>query len=483
MANRNMKADMNVQFTEASSRQSIESGESVKTLFGKIRKWLSDLKPVAFSGSYNDLSNKPTTGVSGVKGNSETSYRTGNVNLTPANIGLGNVNNTSDANKPISTAAQAALDGKVNKSGDTMTGMLIHRASHVALKANNLDLNGDNPSASTNGNSEIRFVDKDDQRIGFINVSRAPDGSSQLNIASEARNPADTADAYNWVSIIVGRNGTHSYGIADPAAFRNAIGLDPLGYYGCGGRTTNTATNPWVLVAETTATISNNSAITLLFEYTYTPPVNAASTGTGILSVNVRTDANGAIITDRSYVKWLTRTNELNNDDVIITYNNSTKSLQIWAKSDYAYKAFRVRPLSGGTEHSSFDISKWTFTTSLNTNMYASYPTGDGITVLTPTYDIQELTSGKLDVTGNSDTPYDDLPDHFELTTHHGNTLFIKMIPYASSNISYLLLGNDDTLQYFGIERDYFVVQTKDANSTYEFKDDGIYLNGTRIAP
>ena len=48
--------------------------------------------------------------VTGVKGNSETNYRTGNVNITPANIGLGNVDNTSDANKPVSTATQTALD-------------------------------------------------------------------------------------------------------------------------------------------------------------------------------------------------------------------------------------------------------------------------------------------------------------------------------------------------------------------------------------
>jgi hypothetical protein len=39
-------------------------------------------------------------------------------------VGLGNVDNTSDLNKPISTATQTALDGKVNKSGDTMTGAL-----------------------------------------------------------------------------------------------------------------------------------------------------------------------------------------------------------------------------------------------------------------------------------------------------------------------------------------------------------------------
>lgn len=33
---------------------------------------------------------------------------------TPSDIGLGNVDNTSDASKPISTATQTALDGKVN---------------------------------------------------------------------------------------------------------------------------------------------------------------------------------------------------------------------------------------------------------------------------------------------------------------------------------------------------------------------------------
>jgi hypothetical protein len=30
--------------------------------------------------------------------------------ITPANIGLGNVNNTSDINKPISNAAQQAIN-------------------------------------------------------------------------------------------------------------------------------------------------------------------------------------------------------------------------------------------------------------------------------------------------------------------------------------------------------------------------------------
>ena len=40
------------------------------------------------------------------------------------NIGLGNVSNTADADKPISTATQEALDGKLDKSGGTLTGPL-----------------------------------------------------------------------------------------------------------------------------------------------------------------------------------------------------------------------------------------------------------------------------------------------------------------------------------------------------------------------
>lgn len=53
--------------------------------------------------------------VIGVKGNAEQSYRTGNVNITKDNIGLSKVDNTSDAEKPVSTAQKAALDKKVDK--------------------------------------------------------------------------------------------------------------------------------------------------------------------------------------------------------------------------------------------------------------------------------------------------------------------------------------------------------------------------------
>lgn len=57
---------------------------------------ITSLHAVATSGSYADLTNKPT------------------IPSTKADIGLGNVDNTSDLNKPISTATASALAGKAS---------------------------------------------------------------------------------------------------------------------------------------------------------------------------------------------------------------------------------------------------------------------------------------------------------------------------------------------------------------------------------
>ena len=86
--NEEIKKIKNVQFTQADERKNIESKEALPVLFGKIAKWLADLKKVAFSGNYNDLENKPDIPAAvAVKGNAEKNYRSGNVNLTPDDIG------------------------------------------------------------------------------------------------------------------------------------------------------------------------------------------------------------------------------------------------------------------------------------------------------------------------------------------------------------------------------------------------------------
>lgn len=52
---------LTVSFTSAESREAIATGETAATLWGKVAKWLADLKAVAFSGQYSDLTGTPIT--------------------------------------------------------------------------------------------------------------------------------------------------------------------------------------------------------------------------------------------------------------------------------------------------------------------------------------------------------------------------------------------------------------------------------------
>ena len=51
--------------------------------------------------------------------------------VTATDVGLGNVDDTSDVNKPVSTAQQTEIDTKVDKAGDTMTGRLLINTNSV----------------------------------------------------------------------------------------------------------------------------------------------------------------------------------------------------------------------------------------------------------------------------------------------------------------------------------------------------------------
>lgn len=50
---------MNPKFTEAEERKNLTSGEKIHLMLGKISRFFSDMKAIAFSGSYNDLVDKP----------------------------------------------------------------------------------------------------------------------------------------------------------------------------------------------------------------------------------------------------------------------------------------------------------------------------------------------------------------------------------------------------------------------------------------
>ena len=55
MAEKNMNAKISVEFEETANRQQLSSGDNLPTLFGKIKRFLSDLNPIAFTGISDNI--------------------------------------------------------------------------------------------------------------------------------------------------------------------------------------------------------------------------------------------------------------------------------------------------------------------------------------------------------------------------------------------------------------------------------------------
>lgn len=73
------------EFIQSQNREGIESGESLSVIFGKIAKWLADLKNVAFSGKYADLSEIPSE--FDPSAHASTHSKDGSDPITPESIG------------------------------------------------------------------------------------------------------------------------------------------------------------------------------------------------------------------------------------------------------------------------------------------------------------------------------------------------------------------------------------------------------------
>lgn len=140
--------------------------------------------------------------ITGVKGSSETAYRTGNVNITAANIGLGNVNNTSDTNKPISTATQTALDAKqatITGAATTITGSNL--TASRALVSNS----SGKVAVSAVTSTELGYLDGVTSAIqtqlnGKVPTSRTVNGkalSSNITLAASDVGAAPSAHNHN----------------------------------------------------------------------------------------------------------------------------------------------------------------------------------------------------------------------------------------------------------------------------------------------
>lgn len=169
-----------VTFTEAQTRTNIASGEGLNTLFGKIKKFFTDLKTVAFTGSYDDLTDKPTI--------------------------------------PVGS-------DYVLKSGDTMTGDLVLSSANLSderqLKIDNATNAGAIPSGAQYCGFYIRS--KDGKAIGKLSSIINTAGNTDVEIYAHGFDANGNVVSNTQVHMYANRDGSHSVGFSHPQDWANAL--------------------------------------------------------------------------------------------------------------------------------------------------------------------------------------------------------------------------------------------------------------------
>jgi len=114
--------------------------------------------------------------------------QTGAVSLDKSDIGLSNVDNTSDLDKPISTATQTALDDKIETvavDGVTITGNGVDIPLTATTSSSGVQsVTGDGVDNADPSNPVISYPDKSD--IGLGNVDNTSDIDKPISNATQA---------------------------------------------------------------------------------------------------------------------------------------------------------------------------------------------------------------------------------------------------------------------------------------------------------
>ena len=144
-----------------------------------------------------------TEHVTGVKGSAESIYRTGNVEITAENVGLGNVDDTADSTKSVNYAASAGNAAKVNghsvnadvpsdaKFTDTDTWRPLGTTADTACAGNDSRLSNARPASDVYAWAKASTKPAYNKaEVGLGNVDNTADSTKSVNYAASAGNAA-----------------------------------------------------------------------------------------------------------------------------------------------------------------------------------------------------------------------------------------------------------------------------------------------------
>ena len=151
-----------------------------KVGLGNVNNTTDLLKPIS-TATQTALDTKASSASLALKAPIDAPTFTGTVSgITKTMVGLGNVDNTTDALKPISTATQTALDLKA-----TITALNLKASStDLALKADITDLNLKAPIASPTFTGSVSGITK--AMVGLANIDNTTDLLKPISTATQA---------------------------------------------------------------------------------------------------------------------------------------------------------------------------------------------------------------------------------------------------------------------------------------------------------
>lgn len=216
-----------VSFTMADTRVNISTGEKLSVAFGKIAKWLADLKTVAFTGKYSDLDGRPTS--------------------LPANGGNADTAKRAD----VATKAEQDADGNkisetyLKRSGGTMTGNLalsneIRVNGAVGNLIGRFTWAGGLKSVVGNSQDTLALLSKDAATLNGSPIFTRAGGLVSGTLVQKKGNCSIHTDVASyrmpdnhtgWVRIDFGLLGAELLGVIDMIVYgKGGISIDFSGY-------------------------------------------------------------------------------------------------------------------------------------------------------------------------------------------------------------------------------------------------------------